>query len=232
MNHECFICKKPSVIFYDFLGVESLNIHRETIKYTQNYANQRIAGIVRITLCADCLKKRTLEYLGTKTKADGKPKLFHKQEAETCNNLIKQIDLGIFEKTSDMQSLFLETLQPNNFLLTSGGNRFFTTWPWSIVSSTQIGLHHGRYETYSEDLRKRITNTKIESCYCLYVFNDISINNQKPFSQGIEKINNNSILQFYYMDIIRDIKDDQILKELLKEIPKIDLFYDDHLKDV
>jgi hypothetical protein len=232
MNQECFICKKPSVIFYDFLGIESLNILQKTGKYTQGYTNQRIAGIVRITLCADCLKKRVVEYLRKKTKTNGKPKLFHKQQVETCNNLIKQIDSRIFEKTPDMKYLFLETLFPCNFLLISGGNRFFTTWPWYIVSNTNIKLQQGNYETYSEDLKQRIINTKIEPCYCLYVFNDTNINDQKPFSQGIEKINDNSILEFYFMDIIKDIKDDQILKELLKEIAKIDLFYNDRLKDV
>ncbi|MDR0599694.1 MAG: hypothetical protein LBG84_06410 [Treponema sp.] len=232
MNKECFICKKPSVIFYDFLSLEDVHIHRETIKYTQDYGSQRIAGIVRITLCADCLRKRALEYSKIKTKINGKPKLFHKQEVETCNNLIKQIDLGIFEKTPDMKSLFLETLYPSNFLLVSGGNRFFPTWPWYIVSNTQIGSHHGKYETYSENLRKRIINTKIESCYCLYVFNDMNINDQKPFSQEIEKINNAGILRFYYMDIIRDMKDGQIMEKLVTEIPKIDSFYNNHLKDI
>jgi hypothetical protein len=45
-------------------------------------------------------------------------------------------------------------------------------------------------------------------------------------------MNDNTVLEFYFIDIIRDIKDDKIIKELLKEIPKIDLFYNIHLKDI
>ena len=107
MSHECFVCGKMSAIGFDFLVIESINIHTDTVRNSQDVSQERVCGIVRLTLCVECIKQGLAVLISSKTKKGGKPKLFQKETLASLHSSLEKVNRGIFENTPEMESVFI-----------------------------------------------------------------------------------------------------------------------------
>ena len=96
MSQDCFICGKPTVVFYDFLVVEETTASSRKGVYTTTTNTQKLSGIVRITLCADCMKDSLNRQIALATNKNGKPKLLEGKKVAELRRFEDEIDRGIY----------------------------------------------------------------------------------------------------------------------------------------
>lgn len=119
MSEKCFLCGKETVIGFDFITVEIWRSYVQTAKYEQYASRERIAGIVRLTLCADCMKNKVQLLKSDRTKKDGKPKLFQKGAINSLDTLLDKMDHGVYENSIEMENIFIASfgamwMEPDN----------------------------------------------------------------------------------------------------------------------
>ena len=112
MSSECFVCRKKTVIGFDFLAVEKQNTTAEKTAYHEKTLFlERICGIVRLTLCSDCMKSGIKVKIADMKKKNGKPKLFAKKTLMSLNGLLEKYESGDFECTNETEQLFVNAFQ-------------------------------------------------------------------------------------------------------------------------
>ena len=105
ISNECFVCDLEPAISCDYLVLEANRTHVQTVRYTKHSSQERVAGIVRLTLCSDCLVNGLKILINSKTKADGSPKLFQKKSFLELNTFLDKMYQGIYESV-DTAKLF------------------------------------------------------------------------------------------------------------------------------
>ncbi|MDL2237870.1 hypothetical protein LJC56_08605 [Christensenellaceae bacterium OttesenSCG-928-K19] len=106
MSQSCFICGKPSVLFYDFLTEESASqtSHVSGTAYTRTTSMEKILGIARITLCKACLQDSLSRLIARHTNKNGKPRLLEGKIVEELWRIADEIDRGIYDKSHDRRT--------------------------------------------------------------------------------------------------------------------------------
>lgn len=218
-NHKCYRCDKPTVIYYDFLTVEHFGAHTETARWAQDFSQQRVAGITRLTLCAECIMQELTGSIKEHTKANGKPKMLSKKHVAVCNMMWEQISAGRFEKTLGMKKLFYKAFagsfpaaddfsEPLYWQLKKDDSAFV----WPIQFSSEVSM--------------------ISSGFVLLAIEHDSEDHLAPFSAPITKKAGDTAFRLHFMDCTDKLDDMWINKELIKELLKLKLFYHQFLEQI
>lgn len=102
MSSSCFVCGKPSVLYYDYLVVEEYHEFERKGKLTTHKSQKSIRGILRITVCGDCLIEQIHTFLANNTKPDGTPKFSSKKEVQIIQNKLTEMKNGYFERFDEV----------------------------------------------------------------------------------------------------------------------------------
>ena len=180
MSDSCFICGKPSVMFYDFIAIERTSQTVSKGAARQTTTVEKIKGIVRITLCKDCLKDAVVKMISAKTNKNGKPMLFEKKKVEDMRLIAEEIDKGIYNKTHDKMSCSIA----DGSYMDGFAKVFVSALGASFTHIVSLYRHtaHNIPDDQKNLLQKRLSNLNIESQYVLWTPNQSSI---LPFSCGI-----------------------------------------------
>ena len=184
MSEKCFVCEKPSVLCADFIATEIFSTSTKTVHYIRTSSEEKVFGVIRMTLCAECLKRRLTDMIADNLNIFGKPKLFEKKTVESLRLLQIKMESGIFENTPEMEKIFTSfTLPREQTNISFGDNESFNIRLIPIDKKSpemrQL-LKNSKTETYDipyhdipEHLRtplmKRIINRVFEPPYVLWV---------------------------------------------------------------
>ena len=104
MSEQCFICGKPSVVFYDFLVTESAAQQYRQGTYQVTDTAEAISGIARITLCKECMEDSVNRLIASCSNKNGKPRMFERKNVEELQRFAEEMSKGIYDKTRDKRT--------------------------------------------------------------------------------------------------------------------------------
>lgn len=198
MSETCYPCHKPPVIFYGFLVVERLAPQKETAKYSRNLDQQKIAGIARLTLCADCLIGGAQHNISSKTRAHGKPKLFQNKVVEDARQLLASLSNGVFKNSLAMKAAFSGLIG-------------------RCESSTQIGAC---FSDLSIDLMAE--RAVIPTCFALW-----TPDSSAPFTRPVNStFENGGQLKLFHMDSLEKLPGKKLTEDIQNVLPILRVHYD------
>ena len=191
MSNECFICGLKSVISCDYLVQEANRAYVQTVRYTQHSSQERVAGIVRLTLCSDCLVNGMKTLINSKTKADGSPKRFQKKSLLELNAFLDGMYQGIYGNV-DTGKLFTMVFNHEDYRFAAkltinlGMQGFYKSYiPVDSADPAIDDLFNNGTARLSDipnvlqtPLMKRLANRIIESKYVLWIPENQNIDGQ------------------------------------------------------
>jgi len=214
---KCYKCEDNSFVFYDFLVIEDSTVSdfSETIRKTQ-----RVAGIARIPVCANCLKNELKKRINANIKKNGKPKLFSGNYIRECNELLSQLNAGTFNKNAELRSLVSNALKQD-------------IAPMVSIGSLPICFDDDELKQVKSDY----SLLSLDAQYTQVVYRNSQTEYSKPFSCPISKkliigsMYGNLIptkFQFYFMDdidIFYEPQNHHLLTEIKEVLPEIKRIY-------
>ena len=248
MSNSCFICAKPSVVFYDFLAVER---YSETVSKgaaaRQTTTREMIRGIARITQCKECMKESLIRLISEKTKKNGAPMMFEKKKVEELRRFNEEIDRGIYDRTRDKRTSIDQLADGLARIFVASFDMSGLTCQFTLQEAdTHFGLKYIPIENQTLEVRKlfkdseyipfsrlpdnlktplmkRLMNTHIDPQYVLWTPRQ---GNQPPFSCAIAPEFDGWIkmkCMSFNQDgnIFDDSKSDVTVPEIKKQLPAI-----------
>jgi hypothetical protein len=117
---------------------------------------ERICGIVRLTLCGDCLKYGIAAMIARRLNKNGKPVLFCKKEVELLRLQSEKLDSGIFEDSPEMEELFLASFHLEG---THKGNPYNFLNKFILLGDKSFYLPYITADKRSPEVEKLFTKT-------------------------------------------------------------------------
>ena len=244
MSPSCFVCGRPSVLSYDYFVLENHTTTESSAKLTQHHSQEVASGIIRVTVCGDCLMEQAHTYLAANTKENGAPKMLSKKEVPAVQHVLAQMQNGWFQPADGItQHLFSQIFNPTFYFMEKRNINMRTgvdemslglhTWGCLDLMKNKDNLTLSEraspqvmewatkqktpppVEVFSPRFKRLMAHT-IEAPYVLW---SAAVQDARPYAYGIEsKINtgNENVPSKFYCTPMGKIKDSMSISDDMK----------------
>jgi hypothetical protein len=207
----CFICSKPSVVYYDFAVIETSHVFQKTVRHTQTHTTQRIAGIVRLALCKDCLSERLDRHIQENTNQNSKPKIGKKKFVELCMQMRQRLNTQDYTKTLDMQILFYTSLSPFQEMISFDNRK--PLWDCFGIALGNFAVRNFEHlgdkflAKAPDKVKAHITSQEIDANFVLISMEEYAGNNPQPFTKAIKPALPHSYYMLYFAEYLDQLSE-------------------------